>query len=57
MAYRFTVETPVGVIHDTVIISANPNSRMRRLARCYKTIRVGDKVKVCIENGRPRISC
>jgi hypothetical protein len=30
---------------------------MFRLSRCYDVIRVGDTVKVCVENGKPKISC
>jgi len=57
MAYRFTIETNYGTYTDVVVISAHPNSRMFRLARCYDVIRVGDRPSVCVENGKPKLSC
>jgi len=57
MAYLFILETPFGRFRDVLVVSAHRNSRMAQLARCYKTIKVGQRVRVCIENGKPRITC
>jgi len=44
-------------IEDIITVSSHPNSRMYMLSKCYNEIVKGSVVKVCIENGRPRISC